>query len=97
MTNITVQGLDPVPVSFTPQYRDLLAWRVEFLISLLTLLQLIWCIVSPDIYHTQIIVYSLPVQTSFFIPVNSFLAASNIFLSVLLDSSTVQAGLLQVY
>ena len=92
MTNITVQGLDPVPVSFTPQYRDLLAWRVEFLISLLTLLQLIWYI-----YHTQIIVYSLPVQTSFFIPVNSFLAASNIFLSVLLDSSTVQAGLLQVY
>ena len=73
MSNITVHGLDPVPVgvSWTPQYRvvlswDLLAWiskdgRIPCsLTNFITTPELSGPLyIEPDIYHTQITEYSL--------------------------------------
>ena len=74
MTNITIQGLDPVQidVSWSPKYNIVLSW--DLLIAWILLEGMIPCsftnfittpelsgplYISPDFYHTQITEYSL--------------------------------------
>ena len=94
MTNITMNGLDPVQadVSWTPKYNivlswDLLAWisvegKIPFsFTNFITTPELSGPLyISPDIYHTQITEYSL--LTFYKWALFSVLSASNIFLIV---------------